>query len=153
MGKRNFKRKGTYAPKKPRLMMVGERLARLANQPSLNEDANCIDAGGANDEFPTWDSNSLPGSKHSNTSSIAPSSSSVASKKTVNSDAAVSYGEDPLANGSYYIHIPETAHRETFRKPGPRHCISSSKSTGTHPNPPSRLPHDRRGGSRRRLNV
>ena len=109
MGKRNFKRKGTYAPKKPRLMLVGERLARLANQPSLNEDADCIDAGGANDEFPTWDSNSLPGSKHSNTSSIAPSSSSVASKKTVNSDAAVSYSEDPLANGSYYVHIPETA--------------------------------------------
>ena len=104
MGKRNFKRKGSYAPKKARLLKVGELLAPLQHSDSPA-------TGYSEIEFPTCGSDSERTSSfvhnHSNTSSIASSSSTIASKKSNNSEAEASY-QDFLADGSYYVHIPET---------------------------------------------
>jgi len=103
MAKRNFKRKGSYAPKKARLLEVGENLALLPNQLPSNDVPDSQVDGGSDNEFPTCHSNA-----HSDTSSIASCSSSVASKKTGSSAAGGSY-QDPFVDGSYYVHIPETA--------------------------------------------
>jgi len=102
MGKRNFKRKGSYAPKKARLLKVGELLAPSPTSDSLN-------IGYSQIEFPTCGSDSDRTSSFlhngSNTSSIASSSFSVTSKNSTNLEADGSFPD--FLDGSYYVRIPE----------------------------------------------
>jgi hypothetical protein len=121
MPKRDFKKKATYAPKRARLVEVGELLSSLTNQPSLN---NFPPVEEGNDHldyhFPSFcdtDICGLPASEtlghpsslscshpHSATSSLVSDGST---GSTCDSHGAESIEEDPIVDGSYYVKISD----------------------------------------------